>query len=148
MFSSQNLLISIHFPLLLLLFSYLVQPPCVPWLPPKVTFLAFLPPSMNATPHKFINNGVIFSDLTLHRQISILHAAHAHTAARILRSKQNLSPLINRDGKIDSGFSFQSFHQPHNLEAQVQSPVVQLQHYVISTCFVFLQCCIFVSKVE
>jgi hypothetical protein len=127
LFSSQNFLILIHFFSLLLFSSYLAQPRYLPWLPLEVTFLAFLLPSMNAAPLNLINSVVIFNDLTLHRQISILHAAHAHPAARILRSKQNPPPLINRGGKIDSGFLFQSFHQPHNLGAQVRSPVVRLQ---------------------
>jgi hypothetical protein len=61
---------------------------------------------MNAAPLNLINSAVISSDLTLHRQISILHAAHAHPAARILGSKQNPPPLMNRGGEIDSSFCF------------------------------------------
>jgi hypothetical protein len=61
---------------------------------------------MNAAPHKLINRAVIAKDPTLHRQISILHAAHAHSAALILRSKQNPPPLMNRGGNIESGFRF------------------------------------------
>jgi hypothetical protein len=61
---------------------------------------------MNVVSLKLINNVVISSDLTLHRQISIVHAAHAHPAALILKSKQNPPPLMNRGGKIDCGFRF------------------------------------------
>jgi hypothetical protein len=64
---------------------------------------------MNAAPLNLINSVVISSDLTLHRQISILHAAHAHSTARIFRSKQNPPPLMNRGGEIDSSFRFYLF---------------------------------------
>ncbi len=61
---------------------------------------------MNAAPFNLINRAVISSDLTLHRQIPILHAAHAHLASLILRSKQNPPPFMNRGGEIDPDFRF------------------------------------------
>jgi len=61
---------------------------------------------MNVVPFNLINRAVISNDLTLHRQIPILHAAHAHPASLILISKQNLPPLMNRGGEIDPDFRF------------------------------------------